>query len=481
MLRALLISTLIFSLALPAHAGRWRTAKGLTINSDTSSNIGLNSVERERDTVIRIRPSLSASRQGGRGSLRFSYGPSVNYYVGGTQSNRIRHRLRANGNAELIKEIFFLRMSATADQRLIDPAGRSGFDGVSNPDSVTQTFGIRITPDLRLPLVRGDFATIRISPGINYSFTADSADSADGGDGIRRGGRTTRVNIRSGRFFTRMPWSINYRNDVFDLDSDDSWGRASGTIGYRFSRQYQVNFTVGYDSAQIDSGRSDGSGFRWRGTLIWVPTTRTSLSLGFGEAFFGDDWELTLRHRHKHTSITARYYKNIETVTTSILDEQVIRFEDEFGNEILDPITGEELGILVGTPILVDDVFLLERARLSLSRGWGRTNARLSTSYTKRDYDSANLDSEDAILSLNLRRRLAPRTSATLRLAYQDHREDDANRNDFEEYGAQLGFNYALGPRTSVGFRYRYTDRNSSFPEQNFNEGRFNLNLAFRL
>jgi uncharacterized protein (PEP-CTERM system associated) len=326
-------------------------------------------------------------------------------------------------------------------------------------------------------LLKGDFAQVRLRPGINYTLTADSADSDDG---IRRGGTTTQLDITSGRFFPRMPWSINYRNDVFDVDKDDSWGRASGTLSYRFSARYRLGLTFGYDSAKRDDGRDDG-GFRWRSTLYWTPGPRTSLSFGIGEAFYGEDWIFTFKHRYKHTSITGRYYKNIETVTTSLLETEVIPLVDPLGNEIVDPITGRQLGVAVGTPALVDDVFLNERFNLRFARSWGRTSGNLSFNFSNRDYDDADLDSEELIVRLGLSRRLAPRTTTSLSVDYWDHREDAENAQDFEEYGAQLSFNYKLGPRTSVGLRYRYTDRDSSIPEQNFDEGRFNLNIGYRL
>jgi uncharacterized protein (PEP-CTERM system associated) len=481
MFRILVVGVILFSLASSVQAGRWRTTAGLTLNTDTTDNVGLDALDRETDTVVRLRARLGANRRGGRARLRFAYAPEARYYVNGTQNDEVVHRLRANGDVELVKKIFFLRLDAYANQALIDPRESAGFDTVSNPDAFTQTFGMRITPDFRIPLLRSDFAQVRIRPGINYTFTADSADREDG---VRQGGSTTRVNITSGSYFPRMPWSIDYRNDVFDVDRDDSWGRASGTLGYRINSTYRVDFTVGYDSAKVDQGVADDrdtDGFRWRSTLRWTPNARTSLALGVGEAFFGDDWRLDFRHRHKRTSITASYYKNIEDFTTQLLEERTIPFVDPFGNEIVDPLTGEQLGVVVGTPVLVDEIYLVERFRFSISQSRGRTNGTFNVRYDKRDYSVSNLDSEDMVLSLRLNRRLTPKTTGNLRIEYWDSREDSAGGEDFEQYGAQLGFNYRLGPRTSVGLRYRYTDRSSSAPGQNFDEGRFNLNLAFNL
>lgn len=466
---------------MPAHAGRWVTTKGLTIDTDTTSNVGLDRVDRESDTVLRIRPSLGLKRRGGRISMRMIYAPEARFYLQGTNSDHLWHRLRLTADAELVKNIFFLRIKANAGQALIDPASRVGFDSINNPDAFTQSFSLRIIPDLRIPLMRGEFARIRIRPGINYTVTADSAG---GEGGINRGGSTTVVSVTSGNYFARMPWSLDYRNDVFDVDSDDNWGRASGTLGYRFDERYTVRFTFGYDSFQsdraVDSDRQ-GDGFRWRTTLEWNPGPRTAVTLGIGEAFFGDDWVFNFRHRHKHTAIRASYYKNIEDVTTQLLDTEFIPFEDAFGNEILDPVTGQQLGVEVGTPALVNDVYLLERFRVSLTQGRGRTTATLNVRYDNRDYASSNLDSVDAVGDVILRRSLTPKTTGDLRLKYWDHREDHPDGQDFDEYSARVGFRYRVAERTTIGLYYIYTERTSNIPAQNFDEGRINLRLGISL
>lgn len=463
--------------ALAVHAGSWTFDKGFTLTSQTTNNVGLNTVDRESDTVILARPSISARRQGGRATARFIYAPRLRYYVGGTQDNRVDHTLRATGDVELVRDIFFLRASARATQSLIDPATGAGFDNVSNPDAFTQNFTFTLTPDIRFPLRAREYATVRIRPGINFVYTADSAGTQDG---LNRRGRTTRIDIRSGRFFTRMPWSINYSNDVFDADTDDGIGRVSATLGYRLSERYRFDFTFGYDRGRYDTD-GDSSGIRWRGTFHWRPSRRTSFTLGFGEAFFGDDWTFNARHRHKHSVFTASYSVNVEDAAQTILGQETIVVTDPFGNEITDPVTGEPILFVVGTPILTDDVFINQRFRAGWAWSRGRTNVKLDARVDWRDYQTTDLDTLDGIVDLNLGRRVTRRTSGNLVLRYWDHSEDNPDAQDFYEIGAQLRMNYRLGERASMNLGYTYTDRNSSIPAQDFDEGRVTLGLAFRL
>jgi len=427
--------------------------------------------------VLQASASVYATRRGGRANVRFAYSPRLRYYLSGTQNSRVDHRLNANGRVELIENYFFLSANASATQRLINPQDNVGFDNISNPDAFTQTWAFSVVPDIRFPIRGGDFATVRVRPGVNYTVTGNSAS---GGGRVNTGGRTTRVDIRSGRFFTRFRWNLNYRNDIWDVNSDDGFGRADGTLRYDFNRQYAVSLTLGYDEGRYRTNQ-DSSGFRWRSTVYWNPTIRTSLSLGVGEAFYGDDWELRFRHRHKQTIFDASYYVNVEDARQSILDQEVIPLVDEFGNEIENPFTGEPILIVVGTPALIEDVYVQQTFRAGMSTRRGRTNGNLQLRYYDRNYQTLELDTQDATLDFNLGRRLTPRTSGNLNVRYWKHTEEATDANDYDQYSARLSLSYRISQKITSSIGYRYSTRNSAVSDDNFDEGRVDWNLRVNL
>jgi uncharacterized protein (PEP-CTERM system associated) len=473
MMRSLGLGILLLLVASPVLASRWAYDKGLSITSTTTGNVGLTAQDQQSDTVLRVRPYLGIRRISGRTNARLFYAPDFRYYLQGTEDSKIGHSLRADASTELVKRIFVLRVSARASQVLINPADRVGFDDVNNPDAFTQGFAFNITPDIRLPAYSEKYASIRLRPGLNYGFTADSSG---GKDGLSQTGSTTSLDIVSGPYFSRMPWRIRYRNDIFDADAEDSWGRLEGFVRYRISANYSLDLILGYDSLKT-GGQDNQGGVRWQMSATWTPNPRTSLTLGFGEAFFGDDWTLSFRHRHRHTVFSASYHVDVQDVTTEFLTRDVVAFEDAFGQEIIDPLEGDPLLVEVGTPTLVDDIYIRRAFTATVTQSRGRTSVQARLRYNERDYQRSPLDTQDAVLDLTANRTLSKKLRGNVRLNYWDHQEDNLNAQDFEQYGAEVGVSYSLSRKIRVSVTYRYLERSSSISEQNFDDGQVNFGL----
>ena len=473
----ILLASFLLIWSLQSSAASWQASPGLTGRLYFTDNLNLTPDDKESDAVVQVLPSISARRTGRRVQTRFAYAPSLLFYSSNSELNNVYHILQANVDSELIERIFFLDVSANANQSLINPRSRAAFDAVNNPDAFSQTASIRVTPDIRLPVFGGDYVDVRIRPGINYSFVADTADG-DSNDGV--GGQDSQINLTSGRLFTRMPWSINYRRRVFSSDTDDRFGRADGKVGYILSPRFRADVTAGYDEGRYNSV-NDTSGFRWRLTGTWTPTQRTLFSLGVGEAFFGDDWRLRFRHQHKHSVWRAEYDVNVENSRQEIVDRQVVQFEDAFGNPLVDPLTGRREDVDVGSAPLVDDVYVRDRFRLGWAWFRGRNNVDLDLRYDRRDYQSADLDTQDGRVNLSFSRRLARRLSGRVRLEYWNHKEegDPIDAFDFNQYRARIGLNYQLGSRTNASLDLLRTDRSSDNRLDEYTENRVDLSVSY--
>jgi uncharacterized protein (PEP-CTERM system associated) len=460
-------------MALPVSAGRWKLRKNLNVSTNSTGNLFLTESNRVSATALSVRPGLYLTRRGGRANVRFAYAPSLNFYPIDSSLNRIAHYLAANASAELIKQYFFLHARARAGQVVRDPLRRSGFDGISNPDALANSFSFSIRPDFRGPLLKaGRYARFRIQPAVNFGYT----------QGGLRGGvsRTTRINVISGPAFARTPWSLNYRNDIFDTDTNDGIGRVDGRIGIRVSDAWRVNLRLGYDQGRYRSD-SENSGFRWRSTISYTPTRRSRLTLGIGEAFFGDDWVFRFTHRHKHSVWNLRYDRNVENARQELLQQEFIPLRDEFGEPIEDPVSNLPVAVVVTSPVLIDDVYVRDR----LTAGWswfrGRTRANLRARLNRRDYQSLDLDETDGRVTLNLSRRLSPKTSGSTRLDYWTHSEQTAGLNDFDQYAISMRLSHRVARILRVGLRYTHTQRTSESGINDFGDNIFGLdfNLNF--
>lgn len=474
--RSVLAAFFLLVLSASEAVARWTASPGLSGRFFITDNLFLTPDQREGDIGLQVVPSISARRTARRVQVRFAYGPSLVAYANNPDLNDVSHVLQANVDTEIVRRVFFLEIGANANQNLIDPARRATFDSLGDPEASTQTASIRVTPIIHLPLVRREIGEVNIRQGFAYSF---AGETAEGETNSGTGGQDTQIDIDSGSLFTRMPWSINYRRRVFDTGTNERFGRLDGSVGYRFDPRLRADLTLGYEEGRFETS-DDNGGLRWRITGTWTPTTRTSLSLGIGQAFFGTDGRLDFRHRHRHSVWTAKYEVSIENARQEIIDRQVVPFEDAFGNPIRDPLTGEFIGLDVGTAALRDDVFVRDSLRAAWVWSRQRTRLDLSVDYDRRDYQDQDLDTRDARLFATASRRMSARVSASLRLNLWYHEESDPVQElDFDQYRVVVGLNYRLGAKTNAGLNLLRTARNADNPSDEYTENRLDLTLSY--
>ena len=154
------------------------TSAGLLTRLIFTDNLFLTAQGAEAAGILQLLPNITGGGASKRTSYRFYYGPSALFYGGGNSDlNRVFHVFQADANVDLIDDYFSLQFSANANQNLVNPGVQStGFNALGNPSAFAQTASISVTPVIQFPLLRGDFASVRFSPGINYVFAAKTAD-----------------------------------------------------------------------------------------------------------------------------------------------------------------------------------------------------------------------------------------------------------------------------------------------------------------
>ncbi len=480
--QATLLCTLM-GLALAAAAEGWTINAGLTSQLIYSDNLFLAPGSGQSEMVVELAPYVAAEREGARASARVIYAPILRLYQDESSFNGVAHLLEANGTTELVEDYLFVTGTATAGEALIDPGSASTFDPISDPDASTQFATVSLVPSLRFPLGSGNNARMAIEPGISYVYTAETAEG-DGAEGVF--GWLVSALVASDPDASRFPWSLTYRNTTFDTDTGDGFWRADGGLNYRFNRTVLGTLSLGYAEGDYET-TNNSSGPSWRVGFTWTPSPRTTLTAGYGQAFWGDDSVLDFEHQHRRTLWRARYRVSVQDPNAVLLDQEVIPPADAFGNPIVDPFAAQVASIVRNTATLDDTVFVRQQATASVGATWRRTAARLELDVAR---DTPEQEPNPTITSsqllLDLSRRMTPTASASVLFQYWDYSEDwrDApteEEGDFEQYRVAFRVTRNLTPRTSVGITVEHTERTGESDADSYEENRVSATLSMQL
>ena len=69
-------------------------------------------------------------------------------------------------------------------------------------------------------------------------------------------------------------------------------------------------------------------------TPVWTPSPAISGEVGYGERYSRKDRYLSLSRRFKQAILRAEYERMLSDSRTKVLDEDVVQFEDVFGNPV---------------------------------------------------------------------------------------------------------------------------------------------------
>ncbi|MCG6940115.1 MAG: TIGR03016 family PEP-CTERM system-associated outer membrane protein [Thiohalocapsa sp.] len=476
---AIAVAALILA-APTARASSWHSEGGVQSRVVLTDNLFLTAGSRETGEIVQVRPFVSSSRKGNRVTARFNYGPSALWYPGRSDLNRVMHTLNAGVQMELIERYFVLEVGANANQALINPRVNSGFNALGNPNAFAQRATVTVRPRINLPVLGGRFATVRITPGLGYSYTAASAD---GRNGLRTPTTNSSVRVVSGSIFTTVPWSMTWRRRMFDTRTGEGVGEFLTRVGYVFNPKYRVDVSLGYDDGSSAYRGTNGKtrGARWETALQWTPHSRARFTAGVGERYFGSTYRFEGFYRHKHWAFRSSYRVSIENAATALQQQQVVPMQDVFGKTIRNPFTrGEVLTTSVTTPALTNDTFLRKLLTLESSFSKGRNAASLRWFVTRRDYDKSDVQTLDNQLQFRYSRSLSARLRASAVVNVWDHSESSDSRYDYVQDALDLVVHYEVGRRTSLGARVGRLNRDAKSASGDFSENRASLDFTLR-
>jgi uncharacterized protein (PEP-CTERM system associated) len=463
---------LLVGATVPAYAQDFTPSWGMGVTATYDSNIGLSSFNEQGGMVLQVSPYYTLQRSGGRASTTFTYAPQAVIYPDGTYPDQFWQYLSASSNIEVVKNNFFLNVYATAQPNIVNPrqpvGGLSGIT-TTNPNNLSQTFVAGITPTLQFRMK--DYAQVNISPGLNFVYNSR-------GDVGNYGATNTSVSIASGGYFSRTPWSLTYSGSFLNNQQNNRFQSTTGTVSYVFNQKWRAYLTLVYDNNSYLS-TSSTNGLGWQTGLSWTPTTRTSITAGYGDRYYGAWPTLTLSHQSGHTAWSASWTSTVQNVRQQQLNQQLFPVTDAFGNPVLNPVTEQQLLLPIGTPALINSVYVSNNLSASVSTNWTRTPASLNVNYYRTKYQDLGLDTDDYTIYGTIGRNVSRRTSLNLSVQWWEHTEQNVSPVNYTQKVASVWMQHNITRYLSSQLGYTFIKRSANNPFDQYNDNQIFLEFMF--
>jgi uncharacterized protein (PEP-CTERM system associated) len=465
---------LLIGATVPAYAQDFTPSWGMGVTATYDTNIGLSSFNEQSGMVLQVSPYYTLQRSGGRASTTFTYAPQAVIYPDGTYPDQFWQYLSASSNIEVIRRFFSLNVYAAAQPNIVNPRQAvGGLSGVTNtnPNNLSQTFVFGITPTFTFSVGPRRYATVSISPGINYAYNSR-------GDVGNYGATNSSISITSGPYFSRMPWSLTYSGSFLNNQQNNRFQSTTGTVSYVFNQKWRAYLNLIYDNNSYRS-TSSTSGLGWQAGLSWTPTTRTSITAGYGDRYYGAWPTLTLTHQSGHTAWSASWTSTVQNVRQQQLNQQLFPVTDAFGNPVLNPVTQQQLLLPIGTPALINSVYESNNLSARVSTNWTRTPASLSVNYYQTKYQDLALDTDDYTIYGTIGRDISRRTSLNLSVQWWEHIEQNVSPVNYTQKLASVYIQHNITRHLSSQLGYTFTKRSANNPLDQYDDNQVFLTFVF--
>jgi uncharacterized protein (PEP-CTERM system associated) len=464
-----------------AIAGDWTLTESTAFTGTSVDRDGNNSYS---GLVLQASPSINFVGESGRSWANVNYQPTFSVGSGSTDPEFLTHNLVARGRLEAVEDVFFLGANAGA-QLYGDSNYASGVDAINVNADGGQSYSFGLTPEFRFRLNR--YANIVSQNSINYvGYTGDNVS----GNSDSWQGRL-HLGVRSGRDFGRFDWraDASYLTTKYETRTDDR-SELSGGLGYRFTPQFRVNASVGFENNDVVTNRSDTDGLFWDTSALWSPGPRTSVRANFGERYFGQRYGLDWQHLSRRTQFSLGFDRDVDNRRSEQLVDSFFYVRDTGANLELVPVTdnfvddgsfvrdvgtGQLLSLSVPTQRQIDEDYITERLRAAVVVNGRRTTFSMAGAVASRDYEVTNANEDSYDLQLALNRRMGNRFVASLSGNYQFLK--DTGFGDSDYYDLRITLTRPIGRESGASLTISHHERDADNSLQSYEENRIGLSF----
>lgn len=295
-----------WSTGAPAQAP-WRISPTISAVVTATNNVDLapKGLE-ESDVVLTVRPGLAVQYVGPRGTIQGSVGvPIVVYARTGDVNNKAYVNASLRGDAEIIRDLFFVDASADVSQTYFSPFGPTPPDLATATDNRYTSQRYRVTPYLQG----------RIGSDIGWSIRNDNiwTNLSNSPDASTQAQYINRLFGTINRTPRPFGWGADVERNEYRFGDQQgqvvALARARATWQPR--AQLEMFVSAGYEATDFPffdtSGAIYGAGLRWR------PTDRTRLDASWEHRFYGESYDVAFEHRRPLSFWNVRAYRTLSS------------------------------------------------------------------------------------------------------------------------------------------------------------------------
>ena len=306
---ARLLSCLLATAGVSAHAENWSGTAGVSVGETYSDNIGRQSKGFERDDwATEVSPYIHYGGRSARANGTLDAKLRNVRHTDGMTSNASSLQLNAAGTLEAYEDLLFVDALVNQDKQRISQfaAADSSYGGTANSTQVTR---YNFSPNMHWRL--GDATDARL----RYTYEEVHADKANFAAGHSD---TLQLNLVNGAAFGRLGWgfSATKREDNPDTTIGTSSSSYSGSLSYAFDPALSGQLFGGQEFNDYDNG-AQRHYWNWGAGLKWVPDDRTTVSAQTTKRFFGRGFAYSVEHRMKRSSLAFNYGREVNTLSSS--------------------------------------------------------------------------------------------------------------------------------------------------------------------
>lgn len=445
------VTALTLSLSPTSHAADWKITPSLDLRETYTDNVRLASAGNEKsDFITQVSPGVSVTGTGSRLKVNMRYAMQNTAHAREDSQITTSHHLNANGNAELIEQLFFLDGRAGLSQQNISLFGPQTTDNtyLTGNRATVATYSVS-------PYLRNRFGSIATS---ELRYTHDEVRTRVGGLSNSKGDSVL-FNLSSGPAFSKLGWGLHYSKRKTDYSglSDIDTESYSGNLRFVVTPKFSLTATKGYEKNNYLSIGTKPEGDFWTAGFSWTPSARTSLAASTGHRFFGKTQSLAASHRSRNTVWNVNYGEDITTTPAQFIIPATIntadRLDQLFSAGIPDPASRQETvssliqalalpdSLAANLNYLTNRVFLQKRLQASVAFNSAKSTLVLSAFDALREAQTPQ-GLDNFLLTL----------SATTNLAVYDRTK---------QTGSNALWSWRLSPRTNVNVSAGYAKSRS--------------------